>query len=254
MQEANYLISQAKNIYIIPAENSNEAIPCALALFYTLKQLDKNVNIIIENFPEQFKFLIPSTEFISFPRNFVISVPSSVAEISQVYYEKSDENVKIHLTIDKGNLKKDNISFYYTDAKPDLIITLGIKDYRQELENKLNQYAFLLESDIVNIDNDVQYNRKFGKINLVENSSLSEIIFNLTKTLIAQDSVSAENAGCLLASLINYSDNFTNNNANPNLLKTAADLIKMKADREKIISELYKTPEQKQELFSKMFK
>ena len=58
LSEVKKLIEEAKNIYLIPAQNHKEAIPTALALFYTLKQLDKNVNIIIENFPEKFKFLI----------------------------------------------------------------------------------------------------------------------------------------------------------------------------------------------------
>ena len=109
--EVKNLISQAKNIYVIPAENSEEAVPCALALFYTLKHLNKNVNIVIDNFPEKLNFLVPSLDFISYPRNFVISIPASVAEVSQVYYEKSEENLKIHLTLDKGTIKKDNISF-----------------------------------------------------------------------------------------------------------------------------------------------
>jgi nanoRNase/pAp phosphatase (c-di-AMP/oligoRNAs hydrolase) len=239
LHEVKNLIEEAKNIYLIPAENSKEAIPTALALFYTLKQLDKNVNIIIENFPEKFKFLIPSSDFISYPRNFVVSIPSSIAQISQIYYEKSDEYLKIHLTIDKGNIKKDNISFYYTDAKPDLIISLGIKDFKQELEGKLNQFAFLMQSEILNIDNDVQNNKNFGKINLVEDSSLSKTVLDIIK-LIKEESLKKESATCLLAGLINYSDNFTNLKTNSNVLEIASILMDKGGDREKIINELYK--------------
>lgn len=252
--QAKNLIQEAKNIYLIPAENSLEAIPCAMALFYTLKELGKNVNMVIEDFPEKFKFLIPSVDFISYPRNFVISVPGAVANVSQIYYEKSDENLKIHLTLDQGNLKKDNIAFYYTDAKPDLIITLGVKNFRQELENKLNQFAFLMESDILNVDNasttlstnGVQNNKNFGKINLVEEKSISEIILDIIKLIKPFDSaqgeivISKDQAICLLAGLINYSDNFTNKNTNSGVLETAGFLLKQGADREKIIEEFYK--------------
>jgi hypothetical protein len=268
--EVKNLISQAKNIYVIPAENSEEAVPCALALFYTLKHLNKNVNIVIDNFPEKLNFLVPSLDFISYPRNFVISIPASVAEVSQVYYEKSEENLKIHLTLDKGTIKKDNISFYYADAKPDLIITLGIKDFRNELENKLNQFAFLMESDILNIDNSVQYNRNFGKINLIKDSSLSEIVLSLAKSILEPTNtistnteqvalnntfISKESATCLLSALIIYTDNFKNNKTNSGVLESASILMKAGADREKIIAELYKANSQtkQQELISALF-
>lgn len=248
LQEAKNLISEAKNIYIIPAENNIEAIPGALSLFYTLKQLDKNVNILIDNFPDKFNFLIPSSDFVSFPKNFVVSIPSSVAKVSQIYYEKSEENLKIHLTIDGGSIKKDSISFYYTDAKPDLIITLGIKDFKQELENKLNQFAFLMQSDIVNIDNDVQSNKNFGKINLIENTSLSKMILDLTKsikplnaTTQGEFGILKENSMCLLAGLISFTDNLANSKTDFQILETAGYLMKQGADREKIIAELYKT-------------
>src|SRR3989344_4974962 len=163
------LISEARNICVIPSQhNEPESLSAALALFYTLKELNKNVNLIIQDFPEKFNFLIPSLDFISTPKNFVISIPRNLADVSQVYYEKNEENLKIHLTIDKGSIKKDNISFYFSEAKPDLIITLGIKDFKSELENKLNSFGFILDSPILNIDSletGGQENKKFGKIN-----------------------------------------------------------------------------------------
>lgn len=253
-EELKNLISQAKNIYLLPAENSQEAIPCALALFYTLKHLNKNVNMVIESFPEKFNFLVPSLDFISYPRNFVISVPSSVALISQVYYEKSEENLKIHLTLDKGTIKKDNISFYYSDARPDLIIALGIKDFKKELEGKLNQFAFLMESDILNLDTDVQNNKNFGKINLVEDKALSEIVLDLANDL-SKESVKKESATCLLSALVVYTDNFKNQKTNSSALECASNLMKAGADREKIIFELYKANSQldQKELISALF-
>ena len=55
-EQAKQLIGETKNIYIIPAQtNEPESIVCALALFYTLKELNKNVNLVIEELPEKFK-------------------------------------------------------------------------------------------------------------------------------------------------------------------------------------------------------
>ncbi len=207
IEESKNLINQSENIYLIPAENT-EAISSALALFYTLKDLGKNVNIITENFPENLKFLLPDLNFISYPKNFVISIPNKVANVSQVFYEKNEEAVKIHLTVESGNIKKDNISFYFSETKPDLIITVGVDDYLKDLDGRLNSFGFLLDSPILNIDSS-QNNKKFGKINLVEDSPLSETVFSLIKE-IAQ-SIKKEAADSLLASIIIFTDNFQKN-------------------------------------------
>src|SRR3989338_1213929 len=123
LEQAKQLILKAKNISIIPSQtNEPESLTAALALFYTLKELRKNVNLIVEGFPEKIKFLTPSVDFISTPKNFVISIPKNVADVSQIYYEKNEEHLKIHLSTEKGTLKKEQISFYYAEAKPDLVI------------------------------------------------------------------------------------------------------------------------------------
>jgi len=115
-EETKQIIADSKNIYIIPQEEPEELV-CALALFYTLKELNKNVNLIIGELPENLKFLAPSLDFISYPKNFVISVPNRIADISQIYYERNDNNLKIHLTLEKGIIKKDDVSFYFSEAK-----------------------------------------------------------------------------------------------------------------------------------------
>ena len=179
------IINQSKNIYLIPSERE-EAITSALALFYTLKELGKNVNIIIDNIPESLKFLLPSLDFISYPKNFVISIPNNIANISQIYYEKNNDALKIHLTAEKGIIKKENISFYYSETKPDLIITIGIKDYAEELSKKLDSFGFLLDSPILNIDNKTD-NKNFGKINLIEDKPLFELVMSLINNLNKND-------------------------------------------------------------------
>lgn len=225
-QDAKQIISDSKNVYLITSE-SPEATASTLALFYTLKELGKNVNIIIENLPESLKFLSPSLDFISYPKNFVISIPNKVAGISQIFYEKNDDALKIHLTLESGNIKKDNISFYFSEIKPDLIITIGVKDYALELSNKLNSFGFLLDSPILNVDNSKD-NKNFGKINLVEEKSLAEIIIGLA------EGAGKESAKCLLTSLVIYTDNFKNK-ITAAIFETAANLMKNGADLSEIV-------------------
>jgi len=201
---------------------SLEAITSTLALFYTLKDLGKNVNLIIDALPENLKFLAPSLDFISYPKNFVISIPDSIAKISQIYYEKNPDALKVHFTLESGNIKKDNIAFYFAEAKPDLIITIGVKDYQKELSEKLNSFGFLLDSPVVDIDIG-QNNKKFGKINLIGDGSIPEIIFTLS------DNLKKESAGCLLAGLVIYTGNFKKN-LSANIFEISAKLMKLGAD------------------------
>ena len=232
--ESKQIISEAKNIYLIPSM-SPEAIAATLALFYTLKELGKNVNLLIETLPETLKFLTPSLDFVSYPKNFVLSIPNNVAKISQIFYEKNDEALKIHLTLENGNIKKDNIAFYFSETKPDLVITLGIKDYTKELSDRLNSFGFLLDSPILNIDNttdSLQENKKFGRINLLGGSSLTEIILQLHEGAIKKDL-----ADCLLAGIIIYTENFKKN-ITADIFEASGSLMKSGAELKKIIDNL----------------
>jgi nanoRNase/pAp phosphatase (c-di-AMP/oligoRNAs hydrolase) len=236
-EQSKKLIEESKNIYIIPSQtNEPESIVGALALFYTLKELNKNVNLIIEELPEKFKFLVPSLDFISYPKNLVISIPQKSADVSQVYYEKNNEALKIYLTVDKGNIKKENISFYFSEPKPDLIITLGIQDFRVQLLEGLDSFGFLMDSPILNIDTK-QENKNFGKINLIENCSFSEIIMTLIKS-INKELIKKEAAECILAGLIIYTDNFKNSKTTAEIFETAGFLMKKGADIKGIIDNL----------------
>ena len=228
-QEPKQIISDSKNIYLITSEEP-EAITSTLALFYTLKELGKNVNMVIEALPENLKFLAPSLDFISYPKNFVISIPNNIAKISQIYYEKNDEALKINLTLESGNIKKDNISFYFSETKPDLIITVGVKDFSEELPKKLNSFGFLLDSPILNIDNS-QDNKNFGKINIVEEKSFAEIISQIT------ESKSKESANCLLSALVVYTENFRNK-LTADVFQLAAELMKRGADLKEITNNI----------------
>jgi len=248
LQDAKQLIAEAKNICVIPNEHELESLSSSLALFYTLKELGKNVNLITENLPEPLNFLVPSLDFISQPKNFVISIPKNVADISQIYYEKNEDNLKIHLTVSSGNIKKDSIAFYFSETKPDLIITLGIKDFQKELEQNLNSFGFLLDAPIINIDSEKslpafalngQGNKRFGKINIVEEKSLTQIILDVAQA--ANPAPLAKNtAQCILAGLMLCYENFQKPNTPAEIFELCAQLMKQGGDRKQIIENLYK--------------
>ena len=244
------LISDSKNICLIPSENEPESVSASLALFYTLKELGKNVNFIIENFPQKLNFLIPSPDFISSPKNLVITIPKDLADISQIYYEKNDSGLKINLTIDHGHVKKDEVSFHYAQTQPDLIITLGIKDFKNYLESTLDSFGYLLGAPIVNIDSlnplldnakEEMKNKMFGQINIIENRSLTQLAFDFISS-IKKEPVDKNAINCLFAGLLINSKTFKR--AGQEIFELAGRLIKLGAEQQKVTDYFLKTNEQ----------
>ena len=252
-EETKQLINDAKNICIIPShDDQGESATGALALFYTLKELGKNVNLIADPMPERFHFLIPSLDFISTPKNFVISIPREVADISQVYYEKNEGSLKIHLTTNKGNLQKDQISFYFSQARPDLVITLGIQDFQKQLSEQLDSFGFLLDAPILNIDSHPE-NKKFGKVNAIGQTSVSEMIFEILSS-INPDIIKKNATNCLLTGLMVHYDHFKSPQTGHQVFQIAAELIKKGAERNIIADNLYKKATKEQvEFLSEIF-
>ncbi|MBU4274373.1 hypothetical protein KKE19_01005 [Patescibacteria group bacterium] len=237
-EDAKNLIKQSKNIYILPSQEKEESIISALALFYTLKELNKNVNLIVDEIPERLKFLIPSLDYISYPRNFVIALPNNLAEISQIRYEKDEKDLKIYLTTNKGNIKKSDISFSFTAPKADLLITIGVKELNQNNQSGFTGKDFLSNTAILNIDNKKE-GESFGKINLVkENGSLTEIVFSVIK-LIDENLIKKDIAISLLAGLIVFSNNFQSKNISSEILEIAAFLTKKGESINLIANKLY---------------
>jgi len=259
MEEIKNLIDNSKNICLIPSQNNEpESLTSVLALFYTLKELNKNVNLIIGDFPEKLDFLIPSPDFIASPKNLVISIPRNMADVSQIYYEKNEENLKIHLTVDKGRIKKEGVSFYFHEPKPDLVITVGIKDLHNQLSDRLDSFGFILDAPILNIDTSISNysyngeNLRFGKINLVEQKSTSEIVLDMIQS-IDQNLIKKNAANCILAGLVIFYENFRSPQITPKVFEIAADLVKRGANHQQIIGNLEKATEEEILFFSKIF-
>ena len=225
-KELRNLIEQAQNIQIFASKEREETQACALALFYTLKELKKNVNLEIDYLPEKLKFLSPSLSHISQPKDFRISIPKDKANVSQISYEKDDNGFKVYLKIEEGNIRKKDISFCFAQIKPDLIITIGIKGKNELKETNL---------PILNIDNRKE-NEKFGKINIVESDkSLSEIVFSVINA-IDGNLIRKEVSTSLLAALILSSSD----SQKEGLLPQSADLLTKGAEGKEILENIYK--------------
>lgn len=251
-EQARNIIERFQNILIVPSLKSpGDGLGSALALFFTLKKLGKNVNLVRQEIPEKFHFL---TELDNDPaKDFIISVDTSKKNISKMRYEKDGQDLKIYLSLSQGELGEKDISFVSAPAaekiklsgleeNTDLLVVLGAESLENLGEIFYQNPDFFYERPILNIDNSLA-NENFGEINLIEaGSSLSEILIKLIEPMETghNNLIDKKTASCLLTGIIWASQNFRNPKTRPRTFEASAFLIERGAEHQKIIQRLYK--------------
>jgi nanoRNase/pAp phosphatase (c-di-AMP/oligoRNAs hydrolase) len=248
--EVKKIIEGAENILICPADYSQgDCLGSSLALYYTLKNLGKKVNVLAKEIPERFRFLA------DLEKNFVISLNTIEKEISEMRYEKNSSNLKIYLALNHGEVTKDDISFAEVSrtekniVSPDelsssspysLLITIGAKSLDELEEISTKNPKIFYQTPVVNIDNQ-PLNENFGQINVVEikSCSVSEITTDLIRS-IAESALGKAGATCLLAGIISATQNFQSPKTRPQTFEAASFLIEKGADHQMVIQRLYR--------------
>ncbi len=228
------IVEKAKNILILPSPDFRKDIfPACLALFYSLKKIGKNVNLIIEDHPSKFNFLIRKNTF-HFPKSdYLISVKEAGVKISELSYEKTENGLNLYLKTNGGELKKENIALQPLGVG-ELLITLGIPKL-EEVKEFIKERPKL----IINIDNQIE-NENYGDLNLIEVStpSFSEIVFDL---LISLDKklIDKEIINCLVAGILQGTQNFQDPKTNSQTFQKLSFLMEKGANLSEIISHLW---------------
>lgn len=229
LTEAKKLIHDAHNISILLSSDIQEDnLGSALALFHSLKKNGKKVNILLP--PSSLEKIRTSNAYkLLQPKNFVISIDTSQKQVSEIFYEKNAENLKICLSLSSGNITEEDIDFSFIsfkpadslkEEKPDLLITLGI----QKLEEPIIEQKI----PILNIDNHSD-GKNFGKIDLKRSqSSLAQTMIRLI------DEIDKNIATCLLSGTICFSLQ-SKTQMQPKTFEAISYLIRKGADIQKII-------------------
>jgi len=228
LNQAKKLIENSQNVLIVPAQPVHgDGLASALALFFILKKMGKNVNVLIDKIPEKFQFLANLP--LSSSKNFIISIDGSEKEISQMRYEKNEKGLKIYLALNKGEISTQDVSFNNLNQIPDVLIALGIESIKSLEHNG---------AAILNIGNQSLN----GEVNLTDTTkSLAEISIDLINSLEnAQNLIDENIATCLLTGIICALQNFRDVKTQPRTLAIAASLIEKGANHQKIIQHLYK--------------
>ncbi|MCK5416626.1 DHH family phosphoesterase [Candidatus Parcubacteria bacterium] len=240
-------IKKSQNILITFNKNWNgDAVASALAIYLFLKKLNKNCDLVAENYKQKdlFNFL-PYHDKIknnfNALRKFIISLDITNTKIEKIKYKKNTNSLDFIIFPQKGFFKKEDIEVKSGKFKYDLIITLD----SPELESLGDIYEldteFFYHTTVINIDHKSS-NENFGQINLIELSavSTSEIIYNLLSKY-SDEAITEDIATHLLTGLIVKTKNYRTHNITPKMLSISSRLIKLGADREKIVNKLYRS-------------
>lgn len=165
------------------------------------------------------------------PKEFVISLDTRSAPISQLRYEKTDERVDVIFSPKSSSLKSDLVSFRDGKVLCDCAVMLGIPDLDSFQGSDRVSPEFFTETSIINIDIS-EKNKNYGEVNLGNGYrvSISEIIYEFS-SIFCEKPINKEMATVLLAGLLNKTGNFQDFQTNADTLLTASELLRLGADK-----------------------
>lgn len=244
------MIKRSQSILVMPSSPPDgDSLGAALALYWILKKLDKQVTVVCADpIPEAFQFL-PTTTVISnefsAARDFIVTLDCQKAQLKSIRSKLEHDKVNIILTAKKGQFSKEDVSFHYGPSRYDLIITVDTADLEQLGRFYEDNTDLFTSLPLINIDHHAS-NGNFGRINLVDvmSSATTELMIPLVHEMeqeFGMRLMDEDTATLLLAGIITDTGSFQNANTTPRSFAAAAQLIKEGARQQEIIQNVFKT-------------
>lgn len=244
MNEAQFLkaqefIDKANSILVLITDDAPlDVLAASSALVLSLQNSGKQVVFAspkeIKNAPEFLNGLDLLKTDIS-NQNLIVSFAYEPSAVEKVSYHIGEETSRFYLTVQpqKGAqpLDKNSLEINYQGANADLIILVGVHDLEDLGQLYLSEPQIFSDTVIMTIHT---FEPEVGNVHLTseENANLSDCVAQLIK--IANYDLSAEVATNLLFSLERTTKNFTSLSITPEILETAAWLLRNGARRVRV--------------------
>lgn len=249
-QQIIQLIKQSQRILIMPSMPvDGDCLGSSLALYLTLKKLNKEVTVVCADpIPEALKFL-PTTKVISQEfsgsNDYIVTIDCKKAKVNTIRTQLEQDKVNIIFTAKEGQFSAEDISFSHGASKYDLIITVDTGDLEQLGRFYEDNPKLFVTIPVINIDHHAS-NSHFGKINYVDvmSSATTELLIPLIEECEQEFNtklMDEDIATLLLAGIITDTGSFQNANTNPRSFAASAQLIRYGARQQEIIRNVYKT-------------
>jgi len=246
-QQIHEQINRAKEILITCKEYySADGLAAVLTMYKILSKLGKHTQIAINNFSPQpqFTFLEGQSvikDDLYHLKKFTIQVDTAKTPVEELSYDKQDKKLIISLTPKTGTYSEQDVHFSASNYKFDLIIVIDSPDLESLGSLYEKQADFFYHTPIINIDHSPA-NEYFGQINKVDltATSSSEITYTLLQTL-GPELVDETIATYIYTGMTEKTKSFRSTSVTPHTLHIASQLIQSGAEREKIVTHLYRT-------------
>ena len=246
-EQIEKLLEDKKHILITFGKNAGgDAVASTLALFLFLSNISKRADMVSHDFvlPKQFEFLNGSDRIgasVADLKTFIITLDVKETGVQELSYDLVGEKLRIFITPKQGLLNQGHVKTAESDYKYDLIFALGTQDLAALGPVHENHPELFEKTPVINIDFD-SANEHFGHINLIDvtATSVAEILFDLFKKL-GSEYIDEDVATALLTGMISRTHSFKAENVRPHTLTIAGKLIKLGADRDYIVENLYRT-------------
>lgn len=235
-------IQHATNILIALSKDPNvDEISAAIALAFVLDQQKKHVTAIYSGqTPNALEFLRPEETFqkdISGLQDFIIALNKSKAD--HLIYQVEGDYVKILITPYKGQIKKEDLEYSYSDYNVDLVIVFNVNS-GSEIDSALSEYGRIMHDAMaINITSSVP--GRFADLEWSDpsKSSVCEMVYDLLSELEI-DNTPQEVATALLTGILSATERFSNNRTKPTTMAIASKLMEAGADQQLISSNILK--------------
>lgn len=245
----NLLLKSQKILIMASSPADGDCIGSSLALYLSLKKLDKEVTVVCPDpIPDLYHFL-PTTHIIGdrvvASKDFVITIDTKKVQTANV--KSFVENGKINIIImpENGRLSEEDVSFNYGPDRYDLIITVDTGGLEQLGNLYANNIEMFHQIPVINIDHHAS-NDHFGKINLVDimASATTELLIPVIALLEKESGKELwdeDIATLLLTGIITDTGSFQNANTTPRAFDASAQLVGYGARQQEIIQHIFKT-------------
>ena len=247
IEQIKKLLTDKRHFLIVFGNpNDGDALSSSVALYQYLANLGKKADIVCNNFllPSQFSFLKGSKGIhptISHLKKFILTLNVKETGVQELSYDLVSNKLRIFITPKEGTLERSDVQTAETDFKYDLIVTIGSPDLESLGSIFEKNTGLFHKAPIINIDNNVA-NEHFGHINAVDITATSsaEVLYEILRQVNAEN-IDSSVATAILTGMISATQSFKADNVKPNTLSIAGKLIRLGADRDFIVKNLYRT-------------
>lgn len=246
-EQLKQILEDKKHVLITFGQNAGgDAIASALALHKYLANIGKRSDVVSHDFhlPKQYAFLKGSENIgasLSQVKTFILTLDVQETGVQELSYDLVGEKLRIFITPKEGILNQSHVKTAESDFKYDAIVVLGTQDLYALGPIHASHPTLFETTPVINIDSEAS-NEHFGHLNIVDvtATSTAEVMYDVLKEL-GKEYVDADVATGLLTGMIAKTHSFKGENVRPHTLSVAGKLIKLGADRDYIVDNLYRT-------------